>query len=322
MRTRKMLHATGALLGMAVLLALAPTAALALGTAAGSAISNRATATYTIGSLNLSASSGTVTTTVSELLDVSVIWQDGANVAVLPSTTGQYLTFRVTNTGNGDEDFNLVDDPTVAGGFDPFDDVIYVDDGDGAWDTGDAVYAGPLALAADTSRTLFVVCDIPGGLADGELRLVDLTATSVTGSGAPGTVVAGGGTGGTDAVVGASGGTGTATGTFEAVVTAFTLTKTAVYTHPTLGNGQPLPGATITYTITATVVGSGTALGVTVSDPVPANTTFVSGSITVNGTPTDDDPADGAGISGGVITVDLGDLSAGTTTITFETVID
>jgi uncharacterized repeat protein (TIGR01451 family) len=69
------------------------------------------------------------------------------------------------------------------------------------------------------------------------------------------------------------------------------------------GSGSPNPvatGAPLTYTLTATNGGSSTASDVTVSDPLPANTTFVSATAS----------AGSCSQSGGVVTCHLGFLAA------------
>ena len=84
----------------------AATPAHAAGTPAGTVINNSATATYDLpGGGTNSVTSNTVSLTVDELLDVGVAWTDGGDVTVTPGATGQLLTFRVTNAGNGDEAF-------------------------------------------------------------------------------------------------------------------------------------------------------------------------------------------------------------------------
>ena len=74
----------------AVLVMLAiSTAALAGGTPACTEITNRASASYNIGATQFTQDSNAVTTTVAELLDVSVVWQDATYVTVSPGDTGR-----------------------------------------------------------------------------------------------------------------------------------------------------------------------------------------------------------------------------------------
>jgi uncharacterized repeat protein (TIGR01451 family) len=96
----------------------------------------------------------------------------------------------------------------------------------------------------------------------------------------------------------------------------------------------PITGARITYQLDVVVAGTGTAVAVTISDPIPVNTTYVPGSMTLDPdgpgpsppaglTDTNADyPADRGEFTGAAIRVRLGDLTAGTWTITFQVTID
>jgi uncharacterized repeat protein (TIGR01451 family) len=93
------------------------------------------------------------------------------------------------------------------------------------------------------------------------------------------------------------------------------------------GGTQPIPGATITYQVVVTATGSGTALGAALTDEIPASTTYVAGSLTLNGAPLTDtaDGDVGAFATGPArIGVNLGDLTAasGPQTIAFSVTID
>ena len=121
------------------------------------------------------------------------------------------LTFRVTNAGNGSENFVLTARDNVGGDdFDPTATSIVLDsNGNGVYDPGiDTVYvagANNPVLAPDASVLVFVLSSIPAGAGNGQRGRVDLVAVAATGSGAPGTTFAGQGQGGGDAVVGATG---------------------------------------------------------------------------------------------------------------------
>jgi len=301
----------------------------ALGTTAGTDITNTATADYFIGVTPLTATSNTTTTTVDELLDVTVVGQDaGAQVTVGPGDTNQALTYQVTNTGNGTDSYSLTASNLAGDDFDATSIAIYLDDGDGVFNAADTLLDGSNdpVMNADDVITVFVVADIPAGLFDGDIANIDLRVDSNTATGAPGTVVVGGGDSGTDAVVGASGGADLATERFVVSNVVVSLLKSASIVDP-FGGSDPVPGATITYSIDVTVTGAGTASGVVISDPIPVDTTYVSSSMTLGGVPLTDavDGLDGAdfGITAAnTITVDMGDLSAGTQTITFDVTIN
>lgn len=310
--------AAGALLALG-LLTLA-TLAHAVGTPAGAQISNQATATYNVGASSFAVSSNATLTQVAEILDLQLTWQDAGDVPVMPGETGRVLTFRLSNVGNGEDSFALSAEGALAGDdFDPTGLTLAMDlNGNGLYEPGlDPTYVpggnDPL-LAADASLLLFLAGDIPAGVQEAETGFAGLTALSLTGTGAPGDVLVGAGEGGADAVVGSGGGTGVDQGAYVVVTVTLNILKSAVVADP-FGGSEPVPGAVITYTLTITAGGSGTALGVAISDPVPAYTTYRTGTLLLDGAPITDavdaDAGDAGGTTLGAITVDLGDLPAG-----------
>lgn len=306
------------------------TPAFAAGTPAGTSITNVATATYdSPGGGETSIDSNIVTLKVDELLDVSVAWGDPADVATSAGLAGQLLKFTVTNGGNGPESFTL---GTLANGggddFDPSVTGIVLDtNGNGAYDAGvDTVYVAGTndpQLDPDESRTIFVLSTIPAAAGDGHRGRVDLTAVAKTGSGAPGTSFAGLGQGGGDAVVGATGADAEDDGYYRVAKASVSFVKSAVVSDA-FGGTATAPGSTITYTLAATVSGSGSLANLKVSDSVPTGTTYKAESLTLDGSAlTDAADADAGRFTGTGIAVGLGTVAAGTTrTITFQVKID
>ena len=88
----------------------------AVGTPVNTEIRNQATANYFINSNPLSSSSATVYTYVAEVIDVTVIWQDAPVLNVFSGDNDQALAFLVTNTGNGNETFDLSASAPLAQG--------------------------------------------------------------------------------------------------------------------------------------------------------------------------------------------------------------
>lgn len=314
---------------IALLAALAlPMQANAAGTRAGSTISNTATASFDTGSGPTTIDSNQVDLLVDELLDVTVDSSNPSDVPTTPGATGQVLTFSVTNNGNGIEDFAL---STVAdaGGddYDPAITQVYIDNGDGLFDAGtDTLYtagANDPTLDPDESITVFVLATTPGTVLDGNRGIVSLVAAAKTGTGAPGESFAGQGEGGGDAVVGATGADGTDAAAFIVSAATVTLVKSAVVTN-SLGTADPIPGATITYTIVATVAGSGAVSGLAITDQIPADTSYAPGSITLGGAALSDAAdADAGDFNGTRVSVTLGTVAGGQTrTVTFRTTID
>ena len=302
--------------------------ALAAGTLAGQSISNTATADYDIGGGPQTIASNAVVMRVDELLDVTVVSNDPGPVLVRPGSTDRVTSFTFTNTGNGPEAFTLSTNAAVGGdNFDPQSVRIVLDNGNGVYEPGiDVAYIpgtnDPL-LAPDASRVVFVVSNIPAATSDGQRGLVELIATAKTGTGAPGTTFAGLGEAGVNAVVGSSTATDTASGTYQIAASTVALNKSAVVTDP-FGGSSPVPGATIAYTITASVTGSVPVNSLTIRDAIPAGTVYVPGSLLIGtttltdiATDTDGGQYDGSGIAVTMASVPAGD----TRTVTFRVTI-
>lgn len=313
---------TGAAIAAAFTVLVLPAAANASGVTAGTLIQNTASATYTSGTATGSVQSNTVTVRVDELLDVAV-----AGLTTTPVATGStsaVLAYSVTNTGNGSEAFTLTVNPTVAGnGFDATVQQVVIDtNGNGTYDPGtdQALASGSPtpAIAPDGSLAVFVIVALPAGATDGQTSQVRLTADAVTGTGTPGTVVAGQGQGGGDAVVGASGGTGNALDSLIATLATVSLVKSATVLDP-FGGSQPVPGAVVTYTLTATVNGTGQATNVHITDIIPVGTTYQAGTLTLDAAAlTDTTDADAGTASASGVDVNLGTVAGGSTkTVTF-----
>lgn len=299
--------------------------AFAVGTAAGTTISNTATATYTdAGGGTISVPSNQVDVRVDELLNVTVASADPGDVAALPGSTNQALSFTVTNTGNGTEAFRLSPINAIGGdAFDPTTTSIVIDNGNGGYDPGiDTVYSAGSndpVLAPDTSVRIFVLSTVPASATDGQRGQTDLTATAVTGSGPAGTAFAGQGQGGGDAVVGLSTALGRDGGFYIVSAATVAFVKSASILDP-FGGSKAVPGAVITYTLVATVSGTGTLANLAAADPIPASTTYVPGSITSQSVAlTDLTDADAGEFAANTVSVRFGTVPGGQTrTVTFR----
>lgn len=304
-------------LALAAALALPALPAHAAGTVAGTQIANTATATYTGPGGTTTISSNTVTLRVDERLDVTVASADPGDVTVAPGATGRVLKFTLTNGGNGPEAFGLTTVANLGGDdFDPTVTGIVLDtNGNGAYDAGvDTAYVAgtndPL-LQPDQALSVFVLSTIPGSATDGKRGRAELTTTAKTGTGTPGTTFAGQGTGGVDAVVGATTAKSTGGGAYLVSAATLAFVKSAAVADP-FGGTRSLPGAVITYSLNATVTGSGTLSGVQVADPIPAGTTYQAGTLTLDGSPlTDAGDSDAGAVTGSGVAVTLGNLAAG-----------
>mgnify|MGYP003634314813 FL=1 len=301
----------------------------AAGTLAGTDIVNVAQASYDGPSGPITIDSNPVTIKVDELLDVTVVSSNPGDVATSPNATAQVLTYQVTNTGNGTESFTLAADTAKSG--DDFDTIfgqMVIDDGNGVYDPGvDTIYTAGTndpVLAPDESVTIFILSTVPTTANDTERAEIELAAIANTGSGTAGDVFAGQGDGGGDAVVGSTGADGEASGFFIIQAAQVSLVKSATVVDQ-FGGAQPVPGATITYQLIATTQGSGTLTNLVITDDIPADTTYVDESISLEGLGLTDDnaDADAGSYDGSEIAVALGAVSGGQTrTITFQVTIN
>jgi uncharacterized repeat protein (TIGR01451 family) len=305
----------------------------AVGTAVGTVIENTAVVSYDLAGTPLTLQSNTTTIAVAERIDVTVTLQSPQTL-VAPGETGRALLFTVTNTGNGTETFQLSIDSIIAGDdFDPTPAVpgIYFDtDGSGDFNAGDQPYTpgtNDPDLLADESVSVFLVNDIPVGLANGQTGRSELTATSATGTGTPGTVYANQGDGGVNAVIGLTGGEALDTGEYLVSDVQVDVVKSQLVSDP-FGGSEPVPGATLTYTIIVDVTSAGSATASVIRDAIPTFSTYVPDSITLNGGAISDATDGDAGefdISGvPTVVVRLGDLTqaGGAQTIAFQVLID
>ena len=304
------------------------TPALAAGTLAGTDIDNIAEATYDTPSGPVTIQSNLVRIKVDELLDVTVVTTDPGDITTAPGATGNVQTFRITNTGNGEESFRLTANTGIGGDdFDPTLTQIVLDtNGNGVYDPGvDTVYVAgsndPL-LQPDQSIIAFVITSTPVTVTNGNRGTTGLTAVAVTGSGAPGTSFVGAGQGGGNAVVGTTGADADANSFLAVQAASLALVKSATIADP-FGGNRPVPGAVITYRLVATVSGAGTLNNLVLTDPIPVSTAYQTGSLTHEAASlTDAADADAGNFNGTRISVAAGNVPAGQTrTITFRTLI-
>lgn len=328
------LRSLSAVCTVSVCLGLGSNQAVAVGVPAGTDITNTAEVTYDVGATSVTASSNATVVTVAEILDVVVTRQSPLNLAVSANATQQEILFTVTNAGNGPETFRLVMDSVI--GSDDFDPVpstpsIYFDtDGSGDLSPGDTAYSAGTndpVLNPDVSVAILVVNNIPSTVVDGNIGITQFTADARTGSGPRGTVFAGQGAGGTDAVVGNSGAAGVSTGQYRVAGVTVTAAKSQAVVDQ-FGGQRPLPTARINYTVTVQATGTGDATNTVFGDVIPANTTYVPGTLRLNSTLLTDTAADDAGefisTPNARVRVALGTLNqaSGTQTIQFAVTIN
>jgi len=274
--------------------------AFAVGTPAGTVISNQATVRYTDSNGNpLTALSNIVTTTVSQVATVSVT-PNGAQNAV-PGTI-LFYAHTVQNLGNGNDTIDMT--AVSAGGFAT---ALFLDNnGNGVFDAGDTAMTDTDgdtipdtgSLAANGSVKILARITIPVGTAP-QVDVMTVTGTSSFNVGV----------------------SSSATDTTTVLAPNVTAVKSV------LPAGNQPPGTTLTYSVVVTNAGSANAAGVALTDPIPGNTTFVPGSITLDGVSKTDiadaDQGDFNATTPGAVTVNIGAMApAATHTITFKVTIN
>ncbi len=247
--------------------ALFPGVAAAVGTPAGTAITNQATVTYQDASANsFSAMSNTTTITVLPVYSVAITAPADQSV---PSNTIAYYAYTLTNTGNATDTFNLSALSAPPG----WGVVLYADDGAGGGVANDGIHqagettviASSGALAADATYRFFMGVTIPAGTANGTTDTTTLTVIG-TGDAGPGDDTA-------DAV------------TTTAQAPSLTVAKEVrnVTTGGAFGAAaNATPSQNLEYRVTATNGGPIAASSVILSDPINANTGFVVGTAVFN----------------------------------------
>lgn len=332
--------------------ALGATPAFATGTTAGTSISNTATVNYQVGGVSQTAINASNSFTVDRKIDLVVAEVGNATTQVAPGSTAQVTTFTVRNTSNAPLDLALTvsqqSGGTAAhGGTDTFDVTtpsLFVDtNGNGTYEAGtDTAVSFLDELAADTQRTVFVVADVPITQVNGDVAGVRLTAQAYEAGtagtqGALVTQTAGANTAGVDTVFADAAGVtdaasdGRHSDDDDYTVSAPVLTvnkQSRVISDPVNGTSNPkfIPGALVEYCIVVSndATASSAANSVSISDPLPAQTTyetaygiFVGGTYT--GTPGSGtcnlDGSAGGSFNSGTSTVSgtLGSISPGST---------
>ena len=295
---------------MAVLVALAllvPGAAMAVGTLAGTTVSNDATVDYKVGGISQPTITSAATTfTVDAKVNFALTDLIGIGNTVTPAgaTDTYYLSYRVTNDSNVGLDLGFVtaqnvgddwDQPLLAG--------VFIDsNGNDIYDTGVDTATFVDELEVGFTNTIFVVADtISSPLADGDISNITLTATAYyngaagqgalivddAASGSPGDDNSGPGS--MDWVLADDGASGDGIEALDAAFLVSTATLTITKTSALLWdpinlftNPIAIPGATISYTIqVSNAAGGAIATEITITDTMPAEMTYSSDGITV-----------------------------------------
>jgi uncharacterized repeat protein (TIGR01451 family) len=283
-------------------------------TIAGTEISNQANASYTVNGAAATAQSNVSTFVVDRKVNLTVVADPNVNTQVNLGQTNAVLAFRVTNNTNGIQDMLLRADQNVGLGgtgtdnYDVTNIRVFVDaNNDGIYQIGTDTATFIDELGIDASRIVFIVADVPN-TASANFAALSLNATVAVGGVAGPTAGAAlvptllnlinqngevdivFADGDSDGLLGADiirNGQGRAYLQYEVGVRAVNLTiaKTSTVISDPLNllvNPRAIPGATVRYCLTVTNSTLLTpATGINLTDVVPANTTYVPGSIRV-----------------------------------------
>lgn len=287
-------------------LALAAPAAWAAGTASGTDISNNANVSFSVSGVTQTAVSNSVTFKVDNVVRLEVIEGNTTATLVAPGSTAQVTTFRVTNQGNTTQDYaltaaNLANGTTLSLGATTYTDafdgnacVVRVESGTTAdYQAGEDTATSIVNLPADQSRTVYVICNIPSTVTNGQDAIVSLTATTsnagscsttcattqqtATADNPAAVDVVFGDLAGTDDV--ARDGKGSARDAYRVNSASLSISKTVTpVCDPFNNNANPksIPGAYVRYEITVSnAAGSGaSATLTTITDALPAAIAF------------------------------------------------
>lgn len=353
MTRTKRLCASASVLAVA---AFAASPASAVGTAAGTTITNTVLVDYKVGGISQTQQTASDSFTVDRKINLTVAEVGSATTSVSPGETSVVTTFTVTNASNATLDFALAASQASGGtaahgGTDNFNVSnvkIYVDtNNSGTFNAGDTQVTYLDQIAADASVTVFIVADVPLGRSNGDVADVRLAATAAeaTAAGSLGATVTqtvGANTAGMDTVFAdtattngnvALDGAAFADDDYTVLAATLTATKTSkIISDPINGSSNPkmIPGAVVEYCIAvANAAGGAVATGVNISDTLPTQTSFVTGSIklnaTVSGTTCSAGTAGGSYAAGppAVVSGTLGTINPGSSSgFVFQVIVD
>jgi uncharacterized repeat protein (TIGR01451 family) len=288
--------------GMIMGSAMLSSQALAVGTGAGTAISNTATVSFTRGG-SQDSEQASVSFNVDEIINVNVTAANASN-NITNGDQNVAITYTVTNTGNGPESFKLFETlsavnnlPLTQGDLSVYFDTSSTPDGFDPNNINEQLYTGTdINIANDGFITVYIVTDVPNGAALNSKSELLITAVSQTeaggikaGDSAFGSVIANAGENNTNAIIAVDQGRDSASS--EITVTTFdpsksldvTINKTILGSNALVNNTattteQKIPGAVVTYFIKV-VVKNDNATALSISDIIPSNMTYVANSL-------------------------------------------
>lgn len=290
----------------AAIAALSASSAYAQQTAAGTPINNQASVSYNVGGSASTVQSNTATFLVDKKVNLAVAEVGGTPTSVSLGENDRVTTFTITNLTNDVQDFRLIGDQNFISvpllGTDDFNVTtirVFVDgNNNGVYDVTDtATFIDE--LAPDGIRTVFIVANVPNS-PNQNTAIVSLIAVAAagTGTGSLGADLTATLLAETPSVVDvvfadgadlgdlARNGRGRAYDSYILDTATVSLVKSSAVIYDPINLAilpKAIPGAIVRYCITVDNAGPGLATGVNVTDVLPANLTFNTGSIAVGG---------------------------------------
>ncbi len=325
---------------------------LAAGTLSGTTISNAATLDYNVDAVvqpSITSDADTATAgiqstdfAVDNKINLTVTEADATFTSAISGQTAAVTAYIVTNNGNTTQDYGLAGTATITttattnvfSAIDNFDATacitrVETDNLAGYTVADTEIFIDE--LAPDASKMVYVVCNIPTGLANGDQSVTQLTATTLSGG------QAGLGTAVTEAALNTQAGVeavfadpatiaspdgtsplqtagdvkGFARDAFRITGAQVNILKISTCSPAPVDCSKAAPGTIITYQLLVNVTGAGIASNVIVTDLLETNfLTYQASSISINAVArTDATDADGVNYAistADTVTVDLG----------------
>lgn len=262
----------------------------AAGVKAGTVIENQALLSYEIEAAKFEIKSNKTKDVVDQLIDLNLYWLDEAYVRVHSGVHDALLSFKITNTGNGEDSFEITVNNSADSDIHIANKKIYIDTNQNSvFDKEDKKFKD-ITLEADQSTLLFISSDIPKTKSHRQslAKITCKAASKRGGSGTKGTVHEKMGINQLDAIDGLNGGIATGEGVFIVRdMDKSALTKTLTVTNK-YGTNEPVEGAIITYEVLFSLPYKKSAKDIKITDVIPDHTDYVQKSLKLDGKPLSD----------------------------------
>jgi uncharacterized repeat protein (TIGR01451 family) len=256
--------------------------AFAQNTASGTTVTNTATVNYSVNAIAQTPIAASTNFVVDTVVNLNVT--GGTTVNVTPGQTAAVTIYTVTNTSNATSNFTLAPTNQAGDNFDVTNLAVRVDgNGNGTYEPANDTATSITGLVRNGSVAVFILGDVPGTATNTQTSIARLTANAIN----PATSAAwvndtGADVQGTVQIV-VSSNTAFAQDTYVVATATLGVNKTSsVISDPFNGitNPKAIPGAVMQYAIAIANTGSQAATLQSISDPIPANTTFLTGPFT------------------------------------------